>query len=126
MNGCIMARTKRQMTATTISVKHYLRKYMLKPNRLQADDKLKELLDHFAFLNQCEHLKNLKTEGKDRHNAKTTISQVHNNRSPRRNKANWQNTKGQMKDQHTNAYLRNFNMRRSGCIIRKPDRLCYY
>ena len=35
-------------------------------NRLQTDNKLNELIDHFTFLNQQEHLHNLEMEGKNK------------------------------------------------------------
>ena len=66
--GCIITRMKRHVTATPKSVEDYPRKEMLKANRFQASDKFNELIDHFALLNQHEHLNNLEMEG--RHNAK--------------------------------------------------------
>ena len=56
---------KRCVRAIPISVGDYPRKEMPKVNRPQADDKLNELTDHFALLNQNEHLNNLKKEAKD-------------------------------------------------------------
>ena len=64
--GCVITRTKRQVRATPILAEDYLRKETFKANRPQADDKLNELIDHFAILNQHEHLSNIEVEGKDR------------------------------------------------------------
>ena len=55
---------KRHVKATPISVEDYLRK-MSKANRPQTNDKLNKLIDHFALLNQHEHLCNMGTEGED-------------------------------------------------------------
>ena len=48
-----------------MSVEDYLRKEMLNANRLQAENNLNELIDHFALLSQYEHSNNLEMEGKD-------------------------------------------------------------
>ena len=60
------------MRATTTSVEDYLRKEMLKANRLWEDDKLTEIIDHLASLNSHEHLNDLETgkRQKKTHSAK--------------------------------------------------------
>ena len=45
-----------QARATPISAEPYLRKEIFKTNGSQTDAKLKEFIDCFALLNQCEHL----------------------------------------------------------------------
>ena len=58
----------------------------VKSQQTIGDDKLNEITDCFALLNQCDPLNNLET-GKA-HNAKNnTTSKTHKNRSPLRNKA---------------------------------------
>ena len=56
---------KRHVNVTPVSAEDYLRKEISKNNRLQTDDKLYELLDCFALLNQHGHLSNMETEGED-------------------------------------------------------------
>ena len=56
---------KNHVQATPISAANHLRREMLKVNQPQADNKLYELIDCFALVNQHEHFNNLETEGKD-------------------------------------------------------------
>ena len=74
--------------AIPISGKDHIRKETSKANRLQAHDKLNELIDHLTLLNQHEHMNNLEMEGKDIMAKKknSTSSKVHKNRSSLRNK----------------------------------------
>ena len=55
----ILGRLKRHVMAIPVSAKLYIRKELLKGNRPQIGNKINELIDHFALLNQHEHLNNL-------------------------------------------------------------------
>ena len=114
------------MKATPIIVEEYPRNEMSKANKTQTDDKLKELIDHFAELHKHEHLNEMVTEGEDigpktiqspRHmNAEhiEAIGQIGN-----RTKDKEENNK-QMHNQE------NCTTVRLGWIIWKWQRLCYY
>ena len=95
---------KRHVRATPISAEDYFSKEMVIANRSK-----KMINSKFALPNQHEHLNNFENGGK-RYNAKNnTTSKVHKKRSPRRNKLKWQQTKGNVKVQHTYTYSENLN-----------------
>ena len=68
----------------------YLRNGMLKANRPQADNKLNELIDCSALMNQHEHWNTLEMEVKDIMSKTTQPLNYTKNRSPRRKHPKWQ------------------------------------
>ena len=81
------------MRATPILAEDYLRKEMNKSNRPHKGDRFNELINHFAMLNQHEHLRNVETEGKtyhrrqyNNHCTQTQINQEEMNQSSQRKK----------------------------------------
>ena len=61
--GCIIPRMKKQVKSIPISADYMW--VISKNNRLQIDDKLSKLTDHFSLPNQHEHLCNMEREGED-------------------------------------------------------------
>ena len=61
----IITRMKRHVRAIPILAEDYPMKEISKSNRLHTDDRLNELTDYFAMLNQHEHLGNTEAERED-------------------------------------------------------------
>ena len=102
---------KRHVKATLISMEDYLSKEILKVNIPQGGNILCELIDHFPLLSQCEHLNDLKMEGKIM--TKITQSPKHTTTDHPGDIKQGSNIQNElMRAHHTNTCLRNFQLDR--------------
>ena len=99
---------------------------MSKANRPQADDKLSKLIDHFASLNQNEHLINLEIEGKGiMLNITYPPKHIITDHLEKRSKVAI-DRRTCMSSPYKHILKKTFTTTRSGWMIKKLNKLCYY